>query len=184
MYEVEYKTEITLEEKRKLDALFRADGFVVKESVTQNDYYIEVTDSPFGGLDLKRYRDEGKNIFYTVKTYENAGGHKARKEIEKEVSRAEFLEEIKKYPNAVKIIKDRQSYLGKYQNMKLHVDMDSVKFDHSPNMRYFIEAEVLTEDQSEVRILKDMMKEFLKTSLGKDDIIESPGMFSMAFDKI
>ena len=183
MYEVEYKTEIMKEEKDQLDALFRKDGFEVKEVATQNDYYIEAEESPLGGYDAKRYRDQGKNIFYTEKTWEDVDGHKARKEEEREVSRGEFLEAIAKFPNALKIIKERQSYMGKYQNKKIHIDMDSVKFDHSPGMRYFIEAEVMVESQEEVKVLKDIVIEFLKTSLGRDEIIEAPGMFNMAFNK-
>ena len=183
MYEVEYKVEITKEERDKLDALFKKDGFIVKETVMQNDYYIEAKESPLGGYDIKRYRDQGKNIFYIEKVWEDIGGHLARKETEKEVSRGEFMEEIAKYPKAIKIIKEEQSFGGKYGNQKIHIDMDTVKFNHSPNVRYFIEAEILTEDGEEVKILKDIVIEFLKTSLGRRDIIESPSMFNMAFNR-
>jgi adenylate cyclase class IV len=183
MYEVEYKVEITRDERAKLDALFRKDGFQVKEVVTQNDYYTEVTDSPLGGYNFKRYRDEGKKLFYTEKIKEEVKGESVRREIENEISRGEFIEAIVKYPKALKITKDRQSYLGKYQDKKLHIDMDSVKFDHSPSMRYFIEAEIMTQDQSEVKILKELVKEFLKTLLGKEEVENAPGMFYMAFHK-
>lgn len=184
MYEVEYKVEITKEEKEGLDALFRKDGFVVYDAVTQNDYYIDVQESQFGGYDPKRYRDEGKNIFYTEKVWEEKNGIKARSEVEKEVSRGQFLEEIAKYPDALKIIKERQSYIGKYQNTKISVSIDSVKFDHSPSMRYFIEAEVLVENQEEIVIYKNLVVEFLKTTLNRNEIKEASGMFSMAFNKL
>jgi adenylate cyclase class IV len=184
MYEVEYKVEITKAERDALIATLNKDGFISRDTVTQNDYYVEVTNLPGGGYDFRRYRDEGKRAFYTVKTWETTGGQKRRLEEEKEISRAELLSEVEKYPDKLKITKDRQSFSGKYQNTELHIDMDSVKFDHSPVMRYFVEAEVLTEDQAEVPIMRSLIISFLKTALGREDIAESPGMFNMAFNKL
>ena len=183
MYEVEYKVEISESEKKNLFTLFQKDNFIKKLLVLQNDYYVEAKESPFGGFDLKRYRSEDDTFFYTEKIWEDVGGHKARKETEKEILQNEFDIGISKNPIVLKIQKERQSFAGTYQNNEIHIDMDSVKFDHSENMRFFIEAEILCENKQDVKSLKQQMAEFLAKSLGRE-IVESPGMFTMAFKKL
>jgi adenylate cyclase class IV len=184
MYEIEYKVELTPEERMMLIALFNERGFPSDGIDQQNDFYIEAKDSPLGiGYDLKRYRDEEHAIFYTEKTWELAGNQPARKEIEREVSRDEFEAEVAKYPDAVKIQKQREWFAGKHKDLPVSITIDSVKFDHSPSMRYFIEAETNTTDLEKVKELKQHIVDFLKDILGKEEIIESPGMFTMAFKK-
>lgn len=183
MYEVEYKVEITKDEQDMLFALFNTQNFERKETVTQNDYYVEAVPSEHGGFNLKRYRDEGSKVVYAEKVWEVIDGQKVRKEVEHEVSREEFDRELVKYPSALKIIKDRNSFTGKLADKVMHIDMDDVKFDHSLQMRYFIEAEVLVEDKGEVNSTRDTLVAFLKESLSRE-IVESPGMFSMAFKKL
>ncbi len=184
MYEVECKVEITEEEKEGLIKLFKERGFAAEGTDQQNDYYVEAKDSPvYEGYDLKRYRDESGTIFYTEKIWEMAGGVPARKELEHEVTREEFESEIAKFPNSINIRKRREWFAGKHGDADVSVTIDSVKFDHSPGLRYFIEAETNTNDIDEVKALKDAMIEFLKDVLGKDQIIESPGMFTMALKK-
>ncbi len=184
MYEVEYKVEITEEEKSKLEILFKESGYEIKSPVVQNDYYIEAKESPVGGYDLKRYRDEGNRIFYTEKIWEEVEGGKIRKEVEHLVEMEVFQTELPKYPNTLKIQKTRQTFSGKYNDNDIHIDMDSIKFDHSPSVRYFIEAEVLSSDKNSVMDLKKSLIEFIKNSLGKSELVESPGMFNMAFNKL
>jgi adenylate cyclase class IV len=183
MYEVEYKVEISLEEQEALFALFESRNFLKKDSVLQNDYYIYIKESEHGGHDLKRYRDEGGKYFYTEKTWEDINGTKARKEIEREASLGEFTKEINKYPNALKIQKMRQSYVGTYKDKKIHIDMDNVKFDHSSDMRYFIETEILVENKEDVKNTKEFLVGFLKEILNREDVLESPGMVAMALKK-
>ena len=158
--------------------------FLKKDSVLQNDYYVEAKESEYGGYDLKRYRDESGKYFYTEKVWENVNGEKVRKEIEREVLHEEFLSEVGKYPNALKIEKSRQSFVGMYEGREIHIDMDNVKFDHSPSMRYFIEAEILSENKEDVKNLKDLIIKFLKEVLEKQEIKEAEGMFKMAFKKL
>lgn len=184
MYEVEYKVEITEDEKQKLIALFQSKNFTDNGIVKQNDYYVEVVDSPLTGYDFKRYRDENGKYLCTIKTFEEVNGKMARREEEKEVSKNEFLDAIIKYPNATTIKKDRRSFLGNYKGNEIHIDIDSVKFDHSQSVRYFIEAELMTEDVKKVSTLRDEMIEFLKISLGRSELIEAPGMFTMAYKKL
>ena len=90
MYEVEYKVEITKEERDRLKELFETEGFLKKPEVFQKNYYVGVQDSPHGGHDLKRYRDEGEVIIYSDKVWEKFDSKKIRKEIEHEVSREEL----------------------------------------------------------------------------------------------
>ncbi len=184
MYEVEYKVEITEDEREKLISLFEQNNFTKKLEVLQNDYYIWAQESPYGGNDLKRYRDEGEKYFYTEKVWEDVGGHPARKETEKGISKDELEEGIKNSPPILKIIKTRQPFVGIYKNKEIHIDMDSVKFDHSPGMRYFVEAEIVSDTKENVPELKQLMKNFLTESLRREEIVESPGMFSMAFKKL
>lgn len=184
MYEVEYKVEITETERQNLIEIFKKEGYLVKPIVVQNDHYVEAKESPIGGYDLKRYRDEGDKIFYTEKIWEDVGGDKVRKEIENTVDRAEFEKELPKYPNKISIQKRRQTFSGKYNGNDIHIDMDSIKFDHSPAERFFIEAEVLSDDKEGVVALRNSLADFLKKALGKQDLIQSPGMFNMAVNKL
>jgi hypothetical protein len=186
MYEVEYKTEISEAERDKLIFLFELNhfgNFLKKPSVLQNDYYIEAQESPYGGFDLKRYRDEGDKYFYTEKIWEDVNGSKARKETEKEISKEELKAGIENSPVIIKLQKTRDRFVGEYRGKEIHIDMDSVKFDHCPSMRYFVEAETMTEIKENIKELKELMKNFLKESLGKDEITEAKGMFTMAFKK-
>ncbi len=184
MYEVEYKVEISEAQRSALILLFVRNDFNKKSEVLQNDYYIWAQESPYGEYDIKRYRDEGEKFFYTEKVWENVDGQKARREVEKEISKEELDQGIKNSEVIMKIEKTRQPFVGKYKDKEIHIDMDSVKFDHSPNIRYFIEAEIVSDTNQNIKELKELMKNFLKESLGKEDIVESPGMFVMASRKL
>lgn len=184
MYEVEFKVEVTEAERAALDGRFRAGGFVTGEPLSINDHYVVAVDSPFGGYDLERYRDAGSKIFYTAKSWEKVGDGLARREIEREVTRGEFEAALAGYPNPVTIKKTRQPFSGAWQGHEIHVDMDSVKFDHSPAVRHFIEAELITADAAEVANLKEVVRGFLREALGRDEIKEAWGMFTMALKKL
>lgn len=184
-YEVEYKVELTIEEVQMLKDLFQMRNFPSKGVDQQEDYYIEAKESSvYKGYDLKRYRNESGKIIYTQKIWEMVGDTPARNESEHEVTKEEFQREIVKYPEAIKIKKQREWFLGNSNDLpEVSITIDSVKFDHSPSIRYFIEAETNTEDINKVKDLKDKVVSFLKDILNKDEIIESPGMFTMAFKK-
>lgn len=186
MYEVEFKVELTQQEATDLRLLFAERGFKVGDVDQQDDYYIEYKKSGlYEGYDLKRYRNESGKIFYTEKVWEMAGTEPARKESEYEVTPEKFAAEIEKYPEATKIKKQREWFTGSSKDLpNISITIDSVKFDHSPSMRYFIEAETQTPDINEVKSLKEKIVDFLKDILHKDEIIESPGMFRMAFFKL
>lgn len=185
-YEVEYKVELTEDEAKTLKELFIARNFPSKGIDQQDDYYIEAKESPiYKGFDLKRYRNESGTIIYTEKIWEIAGNTPARKELEHIASQEEFEEAISKYPEAVKIKKQREWFTGNSKDLSnISITIDTVKFDHSPSIRYFIEAETNTDVINEVKDLKERIIEFLKDILNKDQIIESPGMFTMAFKKL
>ncbi len=183
MYEVELKTEITAEEKEQIIANLKNSGFTEKGSMAQIDYYVESEKSSYGGYNLKRYRNEDGNIFYTQKTWEMVNGERARKEEERKSSLDELSEGLKTSSHPITIKKDRQSFEGSYKDIKIHIDMDTIKFDHSTSMRYFIETEILTSNQKEIKEMREFIAEFLKQLLRKLELIESPGMFTMAFEK-
>jgi adenylate cyclase class IV len=183
MYEVEFKAELTKEEREKLITVFKEKNFPFAGMTPQNDYYIQAEKSPYGGYDLQRYRSEDGSYFYTQKIWEMIDGHPARKENEHEISKDEFESEIAKYPKALVIRKDREWFDGICQGQDISITIDSVQFDHSPGPRYFIEAEIDTEDKGKVTQTKEMIQDFLKELLGKSEVIESPGMFMMAFEK-
>lgn len=185
MYEVEFKVEITEAEKAHFIDACSSLGFSFTRSTIQNDFYIEATPSIHGGYDLRRYRDEDGVFIYTEKNWEvSVDGHLARKENEHKVSKENFDSEIAKYPGATTIHKERSWYEGVYEGREISLTLDSVKFDHSPSMRYFIEAEIGEEDIENVKATKEFLISFLKKLLNKEEIIESPGMFSMAFKKL
>ncbi len=183
MYEIEYKVEINQEEKNSLISKLGQKGFSNIGTTIQNDYYIEAKDSPYGGYDLKRYRDETDKIIYTEKIWEMADDQPARRENESEVSRAVFDSEIIKFPEAIKIKKQREWFKNSYQDLDISLTIDSVKFDHSPNMRYFVEAETNSDDKYKVKKLKQTVVSLLKELLNKDELVEASGMFTMALKK-
>ena len=184
MYEVEYKVEITESERDELAALFARSGFAARPEVAQHDRYVFAQASPFGGYDLKRYRQEGDRAFSTEKLWEMVDGQKARKETEREISLAELERAVAPYPDALTIRKARRSWVGNYDGKPMHIDMDTVQFDHSPAPRYFIEAEMLVPAKEDVAADRAAVVAFLRQALGREDIAESPGMFAMAFKKL
>jgi predicted adenylyl cyclase CyaB len=183
MYEVEIKVEINSQDKETVISSLINQGFSEKGTLEQTDCYVEAEKSPHGGYDLKRYRNENGKVFYTQKTWEMNSGELARKEIENESTLDEMSSSIEKSIKPTTIRKVRKSLEGVYNGTKMHVDIDSIKFDHSPDMRYFIEAEIITANKEEVRGVKEIIREFLKELLGKSELTESPGMFTMAFEK-
>jgi adenylate cyclase class IV len=184
MYEVEFKVELTQAESDALAERLVVSGFTPRATVTQNDYYVEAKDSPHGGYDIKRYRDEGNQIFYTEKVWELVDGEPTRREIERTIDRNEFESEVAKFPHAVTIRKDRKSFEGKWQGRPIHIDMDNVKFGHSPAMRYFVEAEIIAPSTNEVAVAKESVQSILRDFLSKEDLVESPGMFKMAYKRL
>jgi adenylate cyclase class IV len=185
MYEVEWKVELSKEEKSSYETALKKFGFIQGETTPQNDFYIEAKPSPFGGQDLKRYRQEGKEFIYTEKIWEQADGVRARKEVERNVTEGEYRTETARYPEAVKVIKDRIWFSGQYKDRDLSVTIDSVKFDHSPAIRFFTEAEIRVADKAEVPETTAFIKHFLMDVLERPQgIPEAPGMFTMAFKKL
>ena len=184
MYEVELKVELSVEEKDKLIESFREKGFSSKGITPQNDYYIEAKESPYGGFDLKRYRNEDGKFIYTEKIWEQSEDQLARKENEHEVSEDEFKAKITEFPDAITVKKDRAWFGGTFEGVSISITIDSVKFDHSPCMRYFMEAEIDVKDKKEVAKTKELIRSFLKEILDKSEIVEAPGMFSMALKKL
>ena len=180
MYEVELKTEISSDQKKKLKLALEDKGFKFGETVTLNDYYFEAKESIHGGYDLKRYRREGDKYFYTEKIWHKTGETLARKEDEHEVTKEEFEAEISKYTEAIKILKDRDYYKGKINEDIVTVVIDNVKFNHSKDMRYFFEAEVVVKDIEQVKEKKDFIRGFMSGLLGVSEFIDAPGMFTMA----
>ena len=184
MYEIEIKVELTENEKQELIESFKRRNFTFKGITPQNDYYIEATESPYGGFNLKRYRNENSKFIYTEKVWELIEGQPFRKEDEYEASKEEFDSKIVEFPDALKIVKDREWFKGSYQYREISITIDSVKFDHSPVMRYFIEAEIDIPDKKDVVEAKELIANFLKEILDRQEIVESPGMFTMAFKKL
>lgn len=186
MYEVELKIELTAEEKIKLVEEFAQRGFGFEGVTPQRDYYVEAKDSEHGvGYDVVRYRQEGDVFIYTQKIWEMVDDFPVRRENEHEISKEEFETEIAKLPDAIKIVKDREWYEGTYKDNAISLTIDNVKFDHSPSMRYFIEAEISVADKNMVKETKDLIREFVTELLDMPEgIIESPGMFSMALKKL
>jgi adenylate cyclase class IV len=183
MYEVEIKVELTNEEKETIINECNVRGFADKGITPQNDYYIEAKKSKYKGYDLKRYRKEAEKYIYTEKVWEVIDGEPIRKEDEHEVTEEEFDKAVKEFPNAIKIIKDRQWFAGAHQDKNISITIDSVKFDHSPHMRYFIEAEIDVPSKEDVTKTKELIREFLRDILKKSNLIEADGMFTMAFEK-
>lgn len=184
MYEVELKVELTAKEKDALVISFKERKFVSKGITPQHDLYVEAVESPYGGFNIKRYRNETDTYIYTQKTWELIENQPIRREEERAVSQKDFESALVQFPNAIAIKKDREWFAASYKGREISVTIDTVKFNHSPNTRYFIEAEIGVEDKNEVLKTKAFIEEFLKEILGKNEIIDSPGMFTMAFKRL
>lgn len=187
MYEIEVKVELSEVEKEKLLTDLPSHGFNFVESTPQDDFYVEAKKSEFaaygGKYDLKRYRHEADTYIYTEKVWELIGGKATRREMEKEVTQAEFEEAVVAFPNASRVTKQRDWYSGVFEGAEISFTLDSAKFTHSPAMRYFVEAEIAVERAEDTAAARETVLNFLKTILDREEIVESPGMFTMVFEK-
>lgn len=184
MYEIEFKVEVTAEERDAFITQLNNNGFIETGVVTQHDHYIEAKKSPHGGTDVKRCRDENGTYIYTEKVWELIDNEPVRKEDEHVMSQEEFDTAVQEADNKISIKKDRLSFEGIYDDKKINVDMDSIKFDHSSSIRYFVEAEIITANKEDVKTIKELLEKFLRQMLEKAELVEAPGMFTMAFEKL
>ena len=184
MYEVESKVEITDKERNKILEIFKQSNFPSLGITPQNDFYTTAKKSSFGGYDIQRYREEGSKFIYTEKVWEKVDGQPIRRESEHELLKSEFISKVSAFPEALKITKDREWFTANHQGRDISITIDTVKFDHSPDTRYFIEAEIRVADKNEITPTKNLITSFLKEVLQKSEITEAPGMFTMAFERI
>lgn len=189
MYEVEIKIELTETQRLELLQKFLELSFADKGIVPQQDYYIKAVLSEYGdskAFDIERYRCEGGKFFFTKKDWEVENGKPVRKEDEHEVTRQEFDSAVAKYPGAVKIIKDRHWFQSSFEDRNISLSIDSVRFDHSPAVRHFMEPEIVIEDKRNVPETKEFLRQFAAYLLGIEvsQVVEAPGMFAMAFKKL
>lgn len=183
MYEVEIKVELTDAERQALISEAVSRGFASQGVTPQNDYYVEAVKSAHDiGYDIKRYRNEAGTYIYTRKVWEMLDGQPIRREDEHEVTQEEFDDAVAAHPDAVKIIKDREWFEGSHQGTPISLTIDSVKFDHSPALRYFVEAEISVADAGQVAATRQFLEDFLKEVLGREEIVVANGMFRMAFE--
>jgi adenylate cyclase class IV len=189
MYETEIKVEIPSSDLQQLLSICRERGFIDKGVAPQRDYYVKAVLSQYGdpkAFDIERYRSESSVFFYTKKEWEVENGEPVRTEDEREVTQSEFEGAVAEHPNALKIVKDRQSFDASFEGRAISLSIDSVKFDHSPALRYFMEPEILVEDKAMVPETKHLLRRFIADLLGisVSEIVEAPGMFAMAFKKL
>ena len=184
MYEVEIKVELTEDEKGKLVDSFKERGFLSKGTTPQCDFWIEAKESEYGGYDIKRYRMEGDKYFYTEKMWELCNGNPVRKENEHEVPKEEYDSKRREFPEVLSIKKDREWFAGNYKGEDISITIDSVKFDHSPSVRYFIEAEIGITNKEDFAKTREFIEDFLKEILNRTEIVDAPGIFKMVFKKL
>ncbi|MDB5244358.1 MAG: hypothetical protein JWN18_228 [Parcubacteria group bacterium] len=188
-YEVEIKVEHTENQRLELLQKFLELCFVDNGVVSQQDRYTKAVLSQYGdpkAFDIERYRSEDSKFFFTKKDWEVEGGKPVRKEDEREITRREFDVAIAGHPNALKIIKDRHRFKASFEGIDISLSIDSVKFDHSPSVRHFMEPEILVEDKARVQETKEFLRRFVSFLLDipTSQIVEAPGMFAMAFKKL
>lgn len=161
MYEVEMKVEITDTELKKLIEHFKQSNVPSLGVTPQNDFYTTANKSPFGGYDIQRYREEGSKFIFTEKVWEMIDGQPIRRESEHELSKSEFISKVSNFPKALRIVKDREWFTANHQGREISITIDTVKFDHSSDMRYFIEAEIRVADKNEIVATKNLIKTFI-----------------------
>lgn len=189
MYEVEIKTEVSQEELARLISECRARGFLDEGVVPQCDYYVKAVESAHGdpkAFDIERYRVEGDTFLFTKKDWDTTGPTPIRREEERAATRAELEATVAKYPKALKIPKNRHRLAAAFEGVAITLSFDSVKFDHSPNVRHFMEPEILVSDKALVPETKKLLRRFAADLLGVkvEELVEAPGMFAMAFKKL
>lgn len=186
-YEVEIKVEVTDVEVKHLLTVFPQMGFIDKGVTPQKDYYVTATESSHeGAYDIERYRSEAGKFFYTKKVWEVEDGVPVRIEDEREISESEFEAEVAKFPDCLKILKDRHWYGAHFEGLDVSLTIDETHFDHSAGPRYFMEAEIIVHDRSLVSITKEYLCRFVAELLSVEPskIVEAPGMFAMAYKKL
>jgi hypothetical protein len=189
MYETEIKVEITDAQLVLLLAACQARGFLDKGVVRQSDYYTKAVLSQHGtppAYDIERYRSEGHKFFYTKKDWDLAHGVPVRKEEEREVTKEELDKAVAEHPDLLKIVKDRHWFDAFFEGKDISLSIDSVKFDHSPAIRHFVEPEILVLDKAMVQKTRELLRRFIADLLGISTaaVVEAPGMFAMAFKKL
>jgi adenylate cyclase class IV len=189
MYETEIKVEIPASQLEGLLATCRKRGFTDNDTALQRDYYTKAVQSSYGGpkaFDVERYRSESGHFFYTKKEWEVEHGTPARKEEEREITQSEFEVAIAKHSDALKIAKYRHSFGAFYEDRGISLSIDSVKFDHSPAVRHFVEPEILVAEKAMVPTTREFLRRFIADLLGISafEVIEAAGMFAMAFKKL
>lgn len=189
MYETEIKIEISDAQRESLLQAFALEGFADKGVVEQIDYYTKAVQSPHGNseaYDIERYRSEGGKFFYTTKEWEPVeNGNTIRKEYEHGITSEDYQAAITQTPNLM-IIKKRHSFMASFEGREISLSIDSVKFDHSPVVRHFMEPEILVSDKTQVSETREFLRRFAAGLLGYEasEIVEAPGMFAMAFKKL
>jgi adenylate cyclase class IV len=190
MYETEIKIEITGAQLRQLIKSCQTRGFLDKGVVPQADYYTQAVKSQHGdpqAFDIERYRSEAGKFIYTRKVWEALkGSDPIRREGEHEITEQEFQIAVAAHPQALKIVKDRHRFDASFGGREISLSVDSVKFDHSPEVRHFVEPEILVADKAKVPETREFLRRFIAGLLGMgvDQIEEAPGMFAMAFKKL
>ncbi len=186
MYEVEIKIEVSEKERERLLRLFAERGFADRGITPQEDYYVRATPSKYGAFDVERFRTEPGKIFYTKKVWEVENGKPIRREDEREATTEEFEEAKRRYPEALKIRKDRHWFAAQPEGRSVSLTIDSVKFDHSPSFRHFMEAEIDVRDRGEVEATKNFLRGFIADliNLPPAAVKEAAGMFAMAHKKL
>lgn len=186
-YEVEIKVEISELEVQHLLLLFPQRGFIDRGVTPQKDYYVTASETPHeGAYDIERYRHEAGKFFYTKKVWEVEDNVPVRIEDEKEISEVEFEAEVAKFPDCLKILKDRHWYEAVFEGLDISLTIDEVQFDHSAEPRYFMEAEIVVQDRSLVSLTKEYLCRFVAELLyiEPSKVVEAPGMFAMAYKKL
>lgn len=190
MYETEMKIEVSEALLSLLLDRFILDGFTDKGVVSQDDYYTKATQSQHGdpkAFDIERYRSEGGKFFYTKKVWEVVeGGDPIRDEEEREVTEQEFETVVAERRWVLKIPKERHWFTASFKGREISLSIDSVKFDHSPSVRHFMEPEILVADRARVAETKEFLRRFVASLLDIEvsQIVEAPGMFAMALMKL
>jgi adenylate cyclase class IV len=188
VYEVEYKVEIDLTEKALVLKSMISHDVEQKTTTLQKDYYTVARQSPFydigGSYDVERYRNDNGAYIHTEKIWELVDGELARLEKERTLSKSEFDKAINDNPAALKIEKTRNWHLGTFNNNEFTITIDSVKFDHSPEERYFLEVEICVQDKNQMKQARENVQSFLRLLLNKNELAQAAGMFKMAYEKV
>lgn len=180
MYEIEKKFEIQPEQLTTTQNNILNLGYTLSKQVNLTDYYPVFSESKIkpNSFNFERYRQKnGGKIIKTIKTWVEVEGTFQRFEEENE-----FVGEI---PNSKYILNKTRDIYNNLADGMPEITIDILDFGDG-KFKYFIEAELVTEDKAKLKEFEIKVLSVLSQVLGRDVKTEkqAPSMLHLLMENI